>query len=228
MPWAGICQQTPFLLREGGKDNICCSAKKEEVFFFAFRHLNNELHCLVGVAAEESILLLVCLIPASCIEGVCLLLKSFPVRCHLVPYPGRKYRIDCKIVDPGCHWVQSHWGKKHLSTKDLCEFLACLSSTLHAQNFGVNGEHLRVMFLHPIVLYLPTKQGWKWKQQQEDPNKLFPPLSHCCPVGAERAVSMSKAEGPPRWQCGHTSVRKWMCHWAHQTTSQRPLNSYRK
>lgn len=114
MPWVGICQQTPFLLQEGGKDNKCCSAKKEEVFF-AFRHLNNELDCLVGVVAEESILLLVCLIPASCTEGVCLLLKSFPVRCHLVPFPGHKYRTDCKAVDPGCHWVQSHWGGKKIN-----------------------------------------------------------------------------------------------------------------
>lgn len=226
MPWVGICQQTPFLLQEGGKDNKCCSAKKEEVFF-AFRHLNNELDCLVGVVAEESILLLVCLIPASCTEGVCLLLKSFPVRCHLVPFPGHKYRTDCKAVDPGCHWVQSHWGKKKkFSAKDLCEFLACLSFTLHAQHFGVNWEHLRLMFLHTIVLYLPTKQGWKLKQQKEDPSKLFLPLlSSRSRKSSER---MTEAEGPPQWQCERTSVRKWMCHWAHQTTSQRPLNSYRK
>lgn len=46
------------------------------------------------------------------------------------------------------------------------------------------------MFLHPIVPYLLTKLGWKWKQHKEDPNKLSNPLSQGCPVGAERAAQL--------------------------------------
>lgn len=68
--------------------------------------------------------------------------------------------------------------------------MACLNFSLCAQHFGINGEHLRLMFLHPIVPYLLTKLGWQWKQHKEDPNKLSNPLSQGCPVGAERAAQL--------------------------------------
>lgn len=125
--------------------------------------------------------------PVSSVEGVCLL-QSLPVTCHLVPYPGHKMqdwlvRLQTQAV------VGFKIINKKTSTKDQCEFLACLNFSLRAQHFGINGERFRLMFLHPIVPYLLTKLGWQWNQHKEDPNKLLNPPSQGCP-GAERAVQL--------------------------------------
>lgn len=184
----------------------------------------------MGVVAEENFLLLICLIPASSVERVCLhqsLPDSQMPPCTLPR--SKNEELTGKVADSGCRGVHSHQQKKK-STKDQCEFLACLNFSLCAQHFGINGEHFRLMFLHPIVLYLLTKLGWQWKQHKEDPNKLLNPLSQGCPVGAERATQLLR--GWARQKDHHSgrtdmSVRKFSL-WAHQITSQKTPNSYRR
>lgn len=118
-----------------------------------------KLHCLVGVVAEEDIFLLVCLIPVSSVEGVCLI-QSFPDSqvppCTLSR--SQNAGLTGKVASPGCQRVQSHTQTKKKSAKDQCEFLACLNFSLYTQHFGINEEHFNWCFCNQVH-YLLTKLG---------------------------------------------------------------------
>lgn len=107
----GFASRLHSCVGNGGKDNTCCSAKKEEVFF-AFADLNDARFAAWWVLLQKK----PCHSPASCTEGAGLL-PTFPRWVPPCTAPRHTLRTDADCI--GCKpWLSL--GSEPLRGKSPC------------------------------------------------------------------------------------------------------------